>query len=617
MRQHEPITLRNFLGTYDRGEDDVVPPGFFRSSQNVRFTTGGVQTREGSTLDITIGSVKRMAVYKRIGEAQRLLLLAAGGNLYDSTNLVTPILSIAAMTDFSVVSLFNRAYITPHNGQTGLPGEKVYVYSGSGVARPAAGTPPSAFTLTLSEPGASGNCEAGLHLYGVAFETDTGYVTAPGGFQQINQSGAKTTRAANLPIGPAGTAARVLVATKRIVGTFNGDFQNQTYYLVPNGRVAGNVAVSVDVSFFDADLAADVSYLLDQLSTLPAGVGIGSYNGRLTTWGEDVNPSVVRVSASGQPESFSAPQGFVTVNPGDSGGGIKKTFVYRNQLICCKSQRTYITQDNDNDGAFWPVRELDMSKGTECHGVGTILDFGENIEDRVFVADRAGLQLFNGTFSDAELTYNIMDIWNRINQVFFHTIEVAVDPVDALVYCAVPLDAATSPSHLIVGDFNEGLSPDKIKFTIWAFPVAPQTIVVDVDNATKKSLMKYGVSAGNVYKMDRAVKLDFGNAIDSWVQFPHLPAGDDETVYHFGGVGLRVKGVGNLQITTSSLDDVRTLTSPSLPLAALPGRTFTRGMNFQSESASVKLRTNAAGEYFILNRFTLYQKPLWAMRPES
>src|SRR3954469_3177621 len=107
MLDHDPITVQEFLGTFDRGDDDSVPAGYFRDSRNVRFITGGVKSREGTTLDITIASAKRIAVYKRIGEAQRLLLLDATGQLFDSTNLVTPILSIAAMVDFSVEVMFN------------------------------------------------------------------------------------------------------------------------------------------------------------------------------------------------------------------------------------------------------------------------------------------------------------------------------------------------------------------------------------------------------------------------------------------------------------------------------------------------------------------------------
>jgi hypothetical protein len=99
MRDHNPLTITQFRGTFDRGEDDTTPEGYFSSSQNMRFIQGGVATRFGMNRAITIGSVARMEVYKRIGEIQRLIILSTTGNLYDSTNLITPILNIH-MTDF-------------------------------------------------------------------------------------------------------------------------------------------------------------------------------------------------------------------------------------------------------------------------------------------------------------------------------------------------------------------------------------------------------------------------------------------------------------------------------------------------------------------------------------
>lgn len=615
-RDHEPISFNEFLGTFDRGEDEVVPPGYFKDSRNVRFINGGVETRGGTALSITLASVKRAAIYKRIGEAPRLLLLDATGQLWDSTNLVTPILSIASMSDFSMVSMFNRAYITPHNGLKGLPGEKVYVYSGSGLARAAAGTAPSGFSLGAAESGSSGNCEAGDHVYAVAFETESGFISGYGGYVRLTQTGGFQVDLSALPLGPAGTAARVLVATKRILA-FNGDFVNQTYYFVPNGRIAGNVVTTATVSFFDADLVDEASYLADQLSEIPAGVGIGIYRGRLITWGEDANDSVIRASVSGEPESHSATEGFITVNPGDSGGGVRNCAEYRTQLLAFKGQRTYVTQDNNNNPVFWEVTSLDMSIGTECHGIGKVLDFGESLQDRLFVADRAGLQLFAGTFSDTEITFPISDIWDRITKAHFHTVEVAVDPIASRVYIAAPLDGATAPSHLIVGDFQNGLSVDKIRWTLWSFPAAPQTVVVDVDNTTKEAFLRFGVAAGNVYDYDEDETLDFGaTAIDNWVEFPLLPQGDDYPFNHFAGIRLRIKGTGNLQITLAGLDAVTTSTAPSLALSAAPGKPLWRGFNFKNERCAVKLRMSNANERFTLTHFSLFYKILWTSRPE-
>lgn len=616
VRDHDPISLTSFLGTFDRGEDETVPPGYFRGSQNIRFKDG-VKTREGMALSVTVATVRRIAIYKRIGEADRLLILRVDGNLYDSTNLVTPILSIPTMTDFSMVSLFNRAYITPHNGLKGLPGEVIYVYEGSGVARIGGGVAPTGTMTTGIGP--AGNIEPGYHSFAVAFETQSGHLTPLAGYNILDSRAAGSIQAdlSNIPTGPVGTVARVLFATKSMPGGFDGNYSALTWYFIPGGRIPNNTATTFTVNFFDADLQSEGSYLLDQLTTIPAGVGIGVYRGKLIVWGEDLNDSVVRVSAIGFPESFDATEGFVTINPGDSGGGVKYCAEYRSQLLCFKTQRTYVTQDNGNPAAFWEVNALDKSVGTECHGVGKILDFGEDVRDRMFVADRSGLQLFTGTFSDAEITYNVSDIWDRINKAHFHKIEVAVDPLQALVYIAVPLDGATENSHLIVGDWQEGLGTEDLRFTLWAFPVAPQTIVVDIDTTTKESEFKFGALSGNVFVADESSLLDFGTAIDTWVEFPLYPQEDDYPVYHYAGVRLRIKGSGTLLITLSGLDNVQTATVPSLVLSASPGKPVFRGFNFTSERCSVKLRTNGASEWFVMTHFSLFYKKLWETRPEE
>lgn len=615
MRDHDPLVITSFRGTFDRGEDDVCPIGYFLDSKNIRFLKGGVETRFGSTLSVTIASVRRQAIYKIQGQAQRLLILDNTGKLYDSTNLGTPILNIATMTDFSMVTIFDRAYITPHNGITGLPGEKVYVYTGSGVARVGAGTAPSGFTLGAADSASSGSVEPGIHVFGVAFETASGFITAPGGFKSFTSVGAKKVDLSLLPIGGSAIVARHIVATKKLE-TFSGDFDNQTYYFVPNGRVANNVDTTVTVDFFDADLQDNATYLLEEEPTIPAGVGIGLFRGRMIVWGEDANSAVVRVSAKGEPESFNSVEGFLTVNPGDSGGGVKNCTEYRNQLIICKSQRTYFSQDNDLEAAFWQVGSIDMSVGTECHGFGKSMDFGENIKDTLFVADRSGLILFVGTFSEQNvLTFNIDDIWSRINQPYFHTIEVAVDPIESHIYIAVPLDSSTTPNVILHGNYSEGLSVEAIRWTVWDFPSDTQSVVVDVVNSV--TVMKYGVLSGNVYAIDPAVSLDAGTAIESYVEFPFAPGGeDDDTVSHFTGVRLRVRGVGALQITGKGLDANETFTASSITLSTTPGKPYFKGFNLVSERCSIKLRMNLTSEKFTLTKFALFIAPLWEGRAE-
>lgn len=618
MRDHLPIVQSQFRGTFDRGEDDTVPYGYFISSQNIRFKRGGVATRYGTTQVHTVANVRRVAVYKRIGEAQRLLILNSAGQLYDSTlGFSAPILSIAAMTDFSMVTIFNRAYITPHNGLSGLPGEKVYVYNGSGTAVPAAGTPPSGFTLGTADSAASGSVEAGVHALGVCFETSTGFITKPGGFKAHTSAGAKKIDLSLLPIGGAQVVARHIVST-RLLTNFNGDFNNQTYFFVPNGRIGNNIATTFTVDFFDADLQDEASYLLEQLAEIPAGVGITLYRGKMCVWGENVNPAVVRVSKTGEPESVNEVEGFITVNPGDSGGGVNNCTEYRGSLVMCKSQRTYVTTDDGlNEAAFWSVSSVDMSVGTSCHGFGKSLDFGENVQDHLFIAGLEGLRLFGGTYNDNSIiTHNFEDQWARINPAAFHTLEMGIDPINQHIYVAVPLDSATTPSHLFFADYSEGLDKDNIRWTTWVFPWAPQSVVIDVVNSIVQP--RFGGFAGNIYNLDPAVILDGVTAINHWIEFPLYPTGSDndvdEVVNHFVGCRMRIKGVGNLDIFVRGYDSGQTALQ-SISLALAPAKPYFRGFNFINERCSVKLSMDGPSEKMDITKFILYYVELWQDRP--
>jgi len=621
MRDHEPLIQEVFRGTFDRGDDEVCPGGHFISSLNWRFSKGGIVTREGSRYDdinptVPAGiKVRRMELYERTGEAQRLLILDDVGAIWDSVTGQV-ILAIPAMVDFSCTVMYDRAFITPHNGVVGLPGEKIYVYSGSGTARPAAGVGASITpALVAANSALSGKVEAGLHQYAVAYESATGYLSPLGAYVAWTSPGDFKVDLSNIPIGPSGTVARVLVATKAIAEA-SPDPTSYTYFFIPGGRIPNNTGTTLTVDFYDADLADDASYLLEQMAEIPAGVGIGQYKSSLIVWGENANPSIIRGSKPGQPESFNGADGYLTVYPG-IGGGVKNVVEYRNQAVILKSNRTYTTMDNDDVPATWDIGEVDGSVGTESHGIGQILNIGTNMEDRLFIADKAGLRVFSGMFSDdGIISYSIDDIWGRITKTAFAAVEISVDAINARIYVAVPLDGATTPTHILYGDYSEGLGSDGIRWTIWKFPVRPTSIVVSLVNG--EPVLKFGSLDGGVYKLDTTQKLDNGIRIENYAKFPLYPVGSvDEAITHFTGIRLRARGVGTLQVLCEGLDGADKLYCQSLLLTELPGKPLWRGFNFTSEHCSVTLSLTDAGDWLNLTKFILYPSPIWEGRPEG
>ena len=108
MLDHTPIPINTFGGLFDRGQDETCPPDHFTECLNLRATHKGFKTREGCDLSVTLPNVRRAHLYKRLGEAERWLILNDSGSIYDSLSPSTPILTIVGMTDFAFSNFNNR-----------------------------------------------------------------------------------------------------------------------------------------------------------------------------------------------------------------------------------------------------------------------------------------------------------------------------------------------------------------------------------------------------------------------------------------------------------------------------------------------------------------------------
>ncbi len=629
MEDATPLTVQYFRGHFDRGLDEVCPPEYAIDELNCEYSENGVKTRAGTDLVLSSvvggwnGKALRVFEYKKRNEASRLLILDDGGRIYDSsTSMLTPILSIAAMSDFSAATIFDRVYISPHDGDRGLSNEKIYIYDGTGTARVAAGDPPSGYTLAVVDNAASGNIEAGTHLFSVAFETASGHITKMGltGAEVKNYTapGSKKADISGIPLGPAGTAARIIVCTKVILN-YDGNPADKEWFILPNGRIGDNTTTTLTgVSFFDSDLLDSAERLLNQLATIPAGACIANFANRLVVGGEIANDSTVRVSEVGYPESISGLEGFINVDPGDNGGPVHNLVEFRDFLYIQKDQRTYVTQDNGASPRTWKCPQIDGALGTSVHGTAGVLDSKGHTHDQFLIATRAGLYKFIGAYgADRELSYTIRDIWERINGQYFYKLQIAVDPIKKFVVVSVPLDSATEVSHILFGDFSEGLDWQNTKWSIWSYPKKPTTCWVEVDFTTKASILKFGSSEGGTYKRNSSTLNDFGTAINSYYRPAFLTADPSGSVCYFKALRLRGKGAGNLDLTVYGLDDAKTAVLSSLVLAASPGQELYRLMDFAGERASVKFGVDAINEWFYITAFRVFANVLFEEQIQS
>ena len=623
-RDHTVIHQDSFRGIYSRGEFESVPPGFSLEQLNNKFSPDGIGTRDGTVINYTLPNIVRSFGYKRLGETPRFITLDTSGRLYDSL-YSPPIYTDASIVDFSMVNYNNRAYITVHNRVEGIPGKYVLVYEGNATARFAAGTPPTGFTLGAATSSVSGSVEAGIHIIAVSFITSSGFITAPGPaiFKQYTAPGHFKIDISALPIGGSSITARVLLATRAIPASlFTGNQFGYEFFFVPNGLINNNTAMTATIDFFDGDLIDSADYLLDNLSLIPAGVGISVYNSRLIVWGEDGNNFTCRASEQGQPEVFNSVSGFLTIDPSDAGSGLRNAVEYRKSLLLMTSNHIYQTTDNDNDPSTWSINCIDRSTGTECFGIANILDVRGLNNDRIFIASPPGLFSFEGLVKKPELSFNIQGIWNRINNAAFNLVQVVDDPLNHRILISVPLDSSTIISHILYADYSESftvygtIDERKFKWDIWTFGAGIiRSIFGDLDSVTKSSIIHIALS-NNIYDVKDGLFNDFGNAIESYIviNYRDLIAG---WIHHFGGIKLRVIGSGSLQISLYGLDGFINGSFTSVApfnLGVAPGIEPERLLNFINEKMAIKFRVNLFNEWYSITRVDTWTKELWLRR---
>lgn len=482
MRDHSPITLDKFNGLWDRGDIEDVPLDHLSEANNLQsYGVGGFVTRDGlgrhQDVAAPLANILRMYNYPT-SERQTLLVLTEGGNIYhviDETTIYGPILTIAGMTDFAFIPYSGRAYITPFttevsgdlNRERGLQNQFLYVYKGDGTAaRKAAGSNPTTNVTVVD--GIAGYTDAGIHIFGYVFETDTGYLSAPGGLVAFETEALKSVSFSTVAASPDGFATkRHLVASKVIqVASYNGDVNGYQLYFIPEATIPNNSGTTLsNISFYDSDLIEDASHLSDNFEEIPAGCNLFVYHNRLCLVGEYDNPSgVVRVSEPGEPEAINQVDGLCQVTP--DGNYLTNGAELRDVMYVFRRAKTVSFVDNGDVPSSWPLSNVDNAMGCGVHGIAAVIDSGSANVDFLIVASYNGLILFNGRYILPELSWKIQNFWKQQNlKQKSRFIQLINDSVGNKLYCVL------TDKNLLVGDYANGLDPKSIKWWPWDFDV--------------------------------------------------------------------------------------------------------------------------------------------------
>ena len=617
IEDHTPLSVGEFGGLHSRDSfTDSVPHNHFIDCLNTITEGDELSSRYGFTKSVPLPiTIRRVRIYRREGESPRLIILTSNGRfrVFAPGVNVTTILTVASATDFDLEQYYNRAFITPSDGNSGIAGEFVYVYTGSGMARKAAGVKPSS-GFNVSASSTDGVVEAGTHIFAWCYETSSGFVTPPGPavFKLHVANGSKAVDFSNIPVGPPGTAKRRLVAS-RAIQTYNGNQNGYEMFFVPKGLIDNNSATTLNnVDFYDADLQLSADYTFDQLEEIPAGLFLSKYSDRLCVGNVNISKSLVYVSKKNEPESFNKLAGFLICDPFET-EGVKGALEFRDNLYIFKGKpgQTYTTRDNSYEPSTWSLVNIDSGIGADYNCASQFLNESGSNSDFFLVADQGGLYPFNGVYLDPRfaLSFKIERIWKRINKKYMNKTQLILDPKKKLIYVLVVLDTATEPTHLLVGDYSNGFDYKRIRWHIWtsdAFNFS--SIMVDESQVTGTTYLRIAGQSGDVYDYDEDIRQDDGNAFESRVQFALLYQYPNY-VHHFAAMGLRIKGAGDLTINCTAEDGTNSRDSESLTLSEAPGKEYLRILGYEAEKCSVKLGVTAADNYFKIHNMTLYSQP--------
>lgn len=482
MRNHNPVTIEEFNGLWARGGADSCPMDHFTDQNNIRYIESGFQTRDGLDPYQLIANPVRMYQYNSgTSGLEGVIVLNNVGEIHHVVSGIDfLVMTIASMTDFGFLEYNGRAYISPSSdaGPSGLSGEKLWVYLGDQVtpARVAAGAGPidADGVMTSANSATVGDVEAGIHIFAVVYETNTGYLTSigPDTLSALTCTGGFSVDLASIPISPnAYVTKRHIIATKSIdPSLYTGNVRGYQFFFVASAVINDNTSTTLTVSFFDSELLEDASHLLDNFTSIPAGGGLGLYHNRLLLWDTATDISLVYVSAPGEPEAISQVDGLILLP--NQGEGITHCAEYRDVLYIFKANTTSATSDNGNEPSSWPVQIVDNGVGCSKHGLAIVGEFGSINIEYLLVHNYSGIFVFNGTYTRPELSYKIKDLWLDFNQLeIILASEFYNDVLHQMIYINIP-----SENMILMGDYSNGLDFKSIKWATWTFNVSPKTL---------------------------------------------------------------------------------------------------------------------------------------------
>ncbi len=513
----------------------------------------------------------------------------AGARLYVAVFLSTGL----GATSGRVVSFQSAAYVSDKI----LQGPIAYV--------PSAPTEPAAGFITV-----------GLHRLAYRIEYRSGFITRPS--PDTSTGGAIPTTNTFAPLSFTAAGSKNLSWTLNTawptgavkVHVLMTPVSNPNLYLFVPGATAavvGGTTMSVTIAWSipDDDLVAQAEDATDSLFFLTNAIDgtapfnpsvVVNYGDRMvyiTTILDNVGNKVGAAYVSDR-------NAYQQLNPVDSliqipgQRDIMTAVPLDGNLYLLGAHWTYQTMDNGLEPSQWPTpRIVDGSHGTLAPRGVLVSSTGTF----AWVADQTGLYVFTGQYAPLPVSYYNTDQWNRINWTYGAHLQIKDDSVSKKVCVLAPLDASTTPSHMLTWDYTNGKEPTQVKFSLDTLTDISLGAIEIVENVLTASLTNkqqelwVGSSTANaIFRRTTADETlpysDNGLPIGSVLETAIFPAkastGDGQVFSHHGANG-RFKGFGTMAWSVHALDNSRSHDLRIIPLETDPGKEYFRGFDINSE----------------------------------
>lgn len=640
------MEVKKFYGPKLLG--DKVDGPYCLAAQNVEYVDNQVQTRRGFGAAWNPAAI----IYSMYNWVQstynRLLYLTSAGavisrDLVTPANTVTLVTGLTSAIGMNCVAAGYRVYMAFFKDRSTNPGNPqsayvVKIWDGTIDT----GTPnvetafspamlPAAVTLAGSEPGA-GFVTAGVHYFGFLITTYNGGTPPPSPLDAPKAITAAGNKLLTITITPATTWPTYVRSVQLIATTVDNP---NRFYIVGDASASATVlrgtGVAATVSFNTDDVSLQLyeeilpgtandyfSVFQSNGSSLEGPYGamkILAYGSRMVYIYEGLGPdsttvqTYIAISQPGLPQFVTLAQHVLNLPEFRQ---CITGFVLGDVLYLLGPGWTYAFSDNGLAPVQWSQPRL-VSGAIGTPFINGVLS--NPSRGYAWVADRSGLYFFTGSsFPIKPVSYLQSPDWQRIH---WHgsadSMEILDDTENRLVMVKAALDSSSTANYWMVWDYTLGPDPDSVKYCgLWSiadFSPGALAVVLNPDVNSNEVWVSRRTS-GNVLRQKDWSETDLyeddGAGIDDLYAYGYFPGMPTDVMDHLGG-DFRLFGNGTASLTSYSLDGDNPVEMPSVPLEATPGRRFFRGVNKQSEGASVAITSGAtAGSYFVLSALRWY-----------